>query len=394
MIFLVIFSGCDKELAEIDQNKVLRKISPQEKELISSNNALSLDILKAEYNINQHQNTLFSPLSVGMSLGMVYNGVGEKEKSEIHDVLGLGSLAEVEINKSYNDLLSFLQVSNDKLKINCANSLWFSQDLNINEDYRTRVMAYYDAEVSELNFKKSTSYELINNWGSLKSNGNFDKLLNANPQKNTEIFLVNAFSLNSNWKQTDYYLSKGDFYTYKGEKMEIEKINWDGMNIKMNENSDFSFMEIPFENDQFFLSVIQPENQESLGDVMSTFSIDELDYLIDNSYDFKARVSLPEVNFYSESPLEKVLSNIGLNDLFLSSTDLSPSFIEKDKQIAEINHLAKISLRSNGYTTKNDNLSSEVNLTSVNINRPFLYFVRDNHTKTILFAGYYAQPGK
>ena len=395
MLSLIIFSGCDKELSEIDENKVLRKISAQEQEIIHSNNQLSLDILRAEYQLNQNENVLFSPLSVGISLGMVYNGVGEKEKSEIQQLLGLESLAEKEINKSYNELLSFLQVSYNELNISYANSLWFSQDINIHEDFRTRVMAYYDAEVSELNFKKSSSLEIINSWGNMKSNGSFEKLIDVTPLKNTEIFLVNAFSLNSDWKQKDnYFQSKRDFYTYKGEKFKVDMIQWDGLNIKLNENSNYDFMEIPFENDQFSFAVIQPENQESLSKVMESISIDELDHLIDNSMEYKANVSLPHINFYSDRPLKNVLSSIGLKDLFLSTTDLSPAFIEKNKKISEINHLARINLKSNEYSIRMEDSFADSNLKLVNINRPFLYFIRDKHSKTILFAGYYTQPGK
>ena len=68
--------------------------------------------------------------------------------------MGLESLVEKEINKSYNELLSFLQISDNHMDISYANSLWFSSELNIQEDYRSRVMAYYDAEISELNISR------------------------------------------------------------------------------------------------------------------------------------------------------------------------------------------------------------------------------------------------
>ncbi len=89
---LIVFSGCDKELAEIDGNKILRKLSVQDQELINATNSLSLDVMKAEYLQNGQENLFFSPVSVGMALGMIYNGVGENEKSQILHILGLESL--------------------------------------------------------------------------------------------------------------------------------------------------------------------------------------------------------------------------------------------------------------------------------------------------------------
>ena len=389
---LLVISGCDKELAELDENKVLKKLSVQEQELINSTNNLSMDILKAEYLQNEHENFLFSPMSVGMALGMVYNSVGEKEKTQIQHFMGLESLVEKEINKSYNELLSFLQVSNE-LEISYANSLWFSSKININEDFRTRVMAYYDAEISELNFYKSSSFELINNWGNLKTNGNFEKLIEIAPLKNTDIFFINAFSLNASWKQNNnFFQTKSDFYTSQGEKLKINTLNWDGMNVKLNENDVCSFLEIPFENDQFLFSVVQPDEKGTLIDFIESFTIDELKYLTENSYDFKANVSLPDINFSSDKPLKSTLSNMGLKDLFLPTTDLSPSFIEKNNRISEINHKAKINLKTNLPAYYSGATFTDSNLKLYAVNQPFLYFVRDKHTQTVLFAGYFANP--
>lgn len=388
----LVILGCDKELAELDENKVLKKLSVQELELINSTNNLTMDILKAEYQLSEHENFLFSPMSVGMALGMVYNSVGEREKFQIQHFMGLESLVEKEINKSYNELLSFLQISNE-LEISYANSLWFSTDININEDFRTRVMAYYDAEISELNFYKSSSYELINTWGSLKTNGTFEKLIEIAPLKNTDILFVNAFSLNASWKQNNnFFQTKSDFYTSQGEKLKIKTLNWDGMNVKLNENGICSFLEIPFENDQFFFSVVQPDERESLVNFIETFTIEELKYLTENAYEYKANVSLPDINFASDKSLKSTLSNLGLKDLFLPTTDLSPSFVEKNREISEMNHKAKISFKINPSAYQSTTTFADSNLKLYSVNQPFLYFVRDKHTHTVLFAGYFANP--
>lgn len=383
-------SSCDKELAELDENKVLKKLSVQEQELINATNSLSLDILKTEYAQNNGDNIMFSPISVGMALGMIYNGVGEEEKLQIQNIMGIESLVEKEINKSYNELLSFFQVSNDQVNISYANSLWFSDNINIQEDYRTRVMAYYDAEISEFNFRKSSSLELINSWGSLKTHGNFENLISIVPSK--DIFLVNAFSLNTSWKHnaTNFQISR-DFYNSKGEKLEVNTNNWNGLHVKINENDAYSMVEIPFENDQILLSVIQPEDFGSLKDLISSFTLIDLQQLSEEALEFKANVSLPKINFSADRAIKKTLSSIGLNSLFLSSTDLSPSFLEQNTQISEINHLAKINLHKNqidlGSSSFNDS-----NLKSIYVNKPFIYFVKDKYTQTVLFAGYYQNP--
>ena len=272
---LLFITGCDQELAEMEEEKVLRKLSVQEKELINSTNHLSLDILRTEFDLNNQQNVFFSPVSIGMTLGMVYNGVGEKEKSQIQHIMGLESLLEKEINKSYNELISFLQVSTDQMDISYANSLWFSTDIDINEDFRSRVMAYYDAEISELNFKKSSSAEYINSWGNLKTRGTFGKLIENAPATNTDIFFVNAFGLNSGWSNNSQtFYAENEFMKINGEAAKVNTINWDGLKVKYSDLESYSFVEIPLESSKFHLSVIQPKNLEDLLDLFGLLATD------------------------------------------------------------------------------------------------------------------------
>lgn len=389
----MLISGCDKELAEIsDNNKVLRKLSMQERELINSNNLLSLDILKAEYIQNKNKNFFFSPMSVGMALGMVYNGVGDEEKFQIQYIIGLESLVEKEINKSYNELLSFLQVSNDQMHITYANSLWYSNRIDINEDFRTRVMAYYDAEIGEVNFTKPTSIDFINKWGNLKTQGSFEQLIKSAPSLNTDIFLITAFSLNTSWSNNYAFINKSAFFNTIGESTEIKTLNWDGMNVRINENNNLSFLEIPFEKDMFFFSVVQPEGDTEIDDLLETFSFNELNLITENAIDYKANVSLPDIKFSAEIPMKSVLSKIGLKSIFLPTTDLSPSVIDGRHQISNINHKAKISFNDLSNSFENELSFTDSNLKQISINKPFLYFVRDKHTKTVLFAGYFASP--
>lgn len=389
---LIIMSSCDKELAELDENKVLHKLSVQDQELINATNSLSLDILRAEYAQNTHGNTMFSPVSVGMALGMIYNGVGDTEKLKIQRIMGVESLIEKEINKSYNELLSFLKVSNDQLDISCANSLWFSYDVNINEDYRTKVMAYYDAEISELNFGKPSSIELINSWGNVKTNGNFHELIKVTPYDYKDVFLINAFSLNTTWRHnTSHFQTARNFVNDQGENLEVNTNNWAGLSVKLTDNDEYSFIEIPFENAQFLLSVVQPQQTGSLNDFVQTFSFEDLAQMSENSFEHKANVSLPEINFSSDKSIKSTLSNMGLSDLFLSSTDLSPSFNEINTQISDVNHLAKISL-GNIHSDFSEKSFSDSHLMSLHINKPFIYFVKEKHSKAVLFAGYYTNP--
>ena len=391
----ILITGCDKELNEIDENKVLKKLTIQEEALINSNNNLSLDVLKSEFQNDESANYFFSPVSAGMALGMIYNGVGEQEKLQIQQTLGLEALEEHDINKSYNELLSFLQASNTHMNISYANSLWFSTDIHINENYRTKVMAYYDAEIGELNFNKTSSLELINHWGNIKTRGHFEKIINNAPPKNTDIFLINAFGLNTSWNQVhNTFISKGSFSNLKGEVLKMQILNMDGIDININEKEDYSFIEFPFEDKAFFFSIVMPQDGKKAGELMNSFTIEDLKNLRENSSIIKANVSLPGIKFSNDKPLKSTLSRMGLQDIFSESADFSPSFVESNKYLAEINQKAEITMKTDMTPDLNDMTFSDSSLRRIVLNKPFWYFVRDKHTQTVLFAGYFVNPTK
>jgi len=390
---LIIFTACDKELNEVDEQKILKKLSPQELELIQATNDLSLNILKAEFQQKSDENFIFSPISVGMALGMLYNGVGEKEKDQIQRVTGLESLVEKEINKSYNEIITFLQLNYDPSTVFCANSMWFSYGLDINENYRTKVMAYYDAEISEINFGKKTSLQYINNWGHLKSGGQLEKLISITPSSNYDIYFVNAFGVNASLSNSRYFISPLEFTTGGGEVVKINSINIDKANISVSDGDDYKFIDIPLNEQNFIFSIVNPGASVALKDLIAQYNYDELINLANDQQFISANVRIPDLSFASENNLRNTLSNIGLKDLFLPTVDLSSSFITKNKGIADINQVAKFKI--NGMMSSEENPAfTNPDLTLISFNRPFLYFVRDKQTKSVIFAGYYTNPKK
>jgi serine protease inhibitor len=389
---LLMISGCDKELTEAEESKILKKLSPQDLELINATNNLSLNIIQAEYEQNKERNFFFSPVSVGMALGMIYNGVGEKEKYQIQQMTGLETLVENEINKSYNEFITFLQLNYDQTNVFCANSLWFSYGLDINEDYRTKIMAYYDAEISEINFGKKTALQYINSWGSLKSRGQLETVTKITPTNDYHIYLVNAFGMNTSWKNGRYFSKPLSFTGSTGETVDVTSINLDQADVAASFNVDFDYIEIPLGGQNFMFSIVQPAVGISLDNLINNYDLHELS-AHSSTQEMQANVSMPEISFARENNLKSTLGHLGLEEIFTPALDLSPSFISKSQGISEINQVAMFNIE--GQLAANDDLVfSNPNLKSIKVNKPFLYFVKDQHTKSVIFAGYYTNPEK
>lgn len=393
LCLVALLSSCDKELNEVSERQVLKKLSAEDLELINASNVFSLDLLRSAYQLEQKDNFLVSPVGVGMTIGMIYNGVGLKEKEQIQQVMGTQSLVGTEINKSYNDLLSFIQMSNNQLDITCANSLWFPGKLHVDENYRTMMMAYYDAEVSEINFGKATSIEVINSWGHYKTEGHFESLLDKAPGQNTDLLLMNAFGLTTTWnQQTNAFLARRPFQSLHGKITNIETYNLNAMNVRLEQTEDLTYLEIPLQSNQFQLTLLMPRQGNDFYPMLDQLDALGLSDMEASSLDFKANISLPKIDFYTDKSMKPILAKLGMQDIFNVSADFSPSFEEAHRIISTIDHKARFQLTTEAQIPLSEPGFTDASLSAVLINRPFVYLVKDRYTKTILFAGYYLQP--
>ncbi len=390
-MMVIILSGCDKELTEISESKVMKKITPKEAQLIQSTNRLALTILNAEF--SHEKNTIFSPLSIGMALGMISNGISDEQKLKIKKLTGMPANNVNEINKTFNQLITFFQLNPDEMDVRYANSIWFAFGNDVSEDFRSKVMAYYDAEVSELNFTKHAP-DHIAKWASYKTEGLFDNFSLKLPERNHEVLIVNAFGLETTWKQQVLTFRSEGLFRADGEKMiKTHTLNWDGANAKWTDNGSTTLLELPMNNGLFYFSVIIPENGTSLQEYLSTFSMDDYHALIDGAMDVKANITMPELKFSDEISFNRALTDAGLSDLFTNQAGLHKAFLNPEVRLADIRHIARVSFSDYSNIPENQKgVFTNEHLQNISVNNPFIFFIRDRHTRTVFFAGFVTDP--
>lgn len=389
-VLMIALSACDKELVEMEESKVVKKLSAQDLELIEATNNLSLRILNARLEQNANESFLFSPVSVGMALGMIYNGVGQNDQLQIRNVAGLQTLAQNEINKSYSDFLNFIQLSQRQTELFYVNSIWFSYDLSINENYRTKLMAYYDAEISELNFGRKSTIQYINNWGAVKTRGHLIEIAKNLPEGNSGIYMINALGLHASWENANYFYTENQFKGNDGIEKPVRAINLDQTFVKSYHNDVYQLLDIPLNGNGLTFSVLQPYENGSIEELTNHYSVHELLNQSGNFEEIRANISMPDIAFKVDNTLKSTLTNIGLQNIFQPSLDLSPSFPSSHHGISEISQVTSVNIKGQAQIPALE--FSNPNLTTIYLNRPFLYFVRDGHTKSVIFAGYYTNP--
>jgi len=136
---------------------------------INTSYDFSIDMMKN--NISRDKNSLISPMSIYLALGMTANGSDGNTLKEFENILSKNKLSITELNKSYYSLISNIKTS-DGSKLNIANSIWYSKNFpDIKKEFLQTNANYYGANAYSADFSSPKTVTDINNW----VNNNTDK---------------------------------------------------------------------------------------------------------------------------------------------------------------------------------------------------------------------------
>lgn len=136
----------------------------------------SIDLFKKSY--AKGTNSLLSPPSIYLALGMVANGADGNTLEEFKNVLGNKNMDLAELNKAYSAFSkNFTTISSGKVSI--ANSIWYkdSDKLKIKDDFLQTNADYYKASIYKTDFKSPQTIKDMNNWVKNSTYNNIEKIV-------------------------------------------------------------------------------------------------------------------------------------------------------------------------------------------------------------------------
>jgi len=113
--------------------------------------------------------------------------------------LELSGLTIDEINENYKMLIDALVSVDPKVLMSIANSIWYKQTFEMEQDFINVNQNYFYAEVSPLDFLDPESVNTINNWIADKTNDKITEILDEIP-RDAVMYLINAIYFKGIWK--------------------------------------------------------------------------------------------------------------------------------------------------------------------------------------------------
>jgi serpin B len=372
-----------------------RTLSAAEVEVIGASNQFAFGLL--EQANHPDANLFLSPLSASMALGMTMNGAAGVTWNQMRDVLGFGSLGQEEINASYKSLLALLVGLDPTVNMAIGNSVWTRRGFPVKPNFLDTVREAFGAEAAELNFASTSASERINEWVKDATHGRIEDIVPGVIPEEVVMYLLNAIYFKGSWtfrfdpsetRTEPFHLDDGS--TRAVPLMTLERT------LPYHENSRFQAVELPYGGRAFAMTVLLPGQGVSVDTLAASLDAGEWEDVADGFRDTKVELFLPRFRMSYERILNDGLAALGMVDAFdpgrADLTRLSPvEFLF----ISEVKQKSWVDVNEEG-TEAAAATSASVEVTSgipvVRADRPFLFFIRERLSGTILFAGKFASP--
>jgi len=391
------FIGCSNNVGTdpVPEDIVMTQKSTS---LVSAGNTFTFNLLK-KLPDSQGHNVMVSPLSISLAFSMALNGAGGSTKDAIINSLGLTGLSVDEINQIYLDLVSALKKADSKVVMNIANSIWIRKPYPVLDTFIATNKKFYDAQVQTLDFDQ-TALTAINSWVNEKTNSKIPKILDQ-ISADEIMFLINAIYFNGKWEiQFEKSNTQNEsFTTTSGTPVSTPQ-----MIIKeqfgYTEQTGYRALKMPYGRGKFEMVLLLPDVGTSADQLLQQMNPAVWQNL-KNALASKTKVDvwIPRFKFEWGSDLNDILSSLGMSVAF-SRTEANFSKINATDQlfITKVKHKTFIEVNEEG-TEAAAATSIGIGATSVGPGgpqfhavRPFLFFITEEDTGAILFAGKVENP--
>merc|ERR1711992_119080 len=383
------------------------------------------------------ENYVFSPFSLHSVLAMLTTGATDGSKTQEQLLTGFGRGRNIEVlEKLYKKIVEEYKKPDMQEMLTFGNRVWTTSKYfeKILESYKTKIQKLYDGQFEEL--QAQNGEVAINRWVNKTTKGKISNIVDS-VDPNTAALIVNALYFKAPWAKS-FDDGEEQEFTILSTRRQRKIIRMMTRDSQKQAVATFSTSLVQGKSDQvlavakpykhpndavepgrFEMLIIMPEHhlgllyfwqkaKKSVGDSSFEGNIIELAL---QALETKAKgglsprenprnyvINMPEFKMDSNIGAVGFLQESGIQEVFTSG-EFDEMIADENLKVSNVKHRAAIEVTKEGTLGV---AASSVELVAlsgatlvsktVNINKPFLFFVRDTELNAILFAGKYSNP--
>ena len=367
-------------------------------ELVAGNTRFALNLYHA---LRSRPGNLFlSPHSISSALAMTYVGARGETAAQMRSTLHF-TLPEGTLHPTFHALDSILTGrtgGSGALQLDLANAIWGQSDYPFTPEYLSLLADAYAAEVERADFAADpgAARTKINAWVLHKTSGKIEELLGPGVvTTDTRLVLANAIYFYGMWK-TPFDKDKtilAPSYLLDGKQVLVPMMQRKAM-YRYAEDLDYQAIELPYNGETLAMLILLPR-PGSFEAFEAGFTAARLAAILDVLHPQEVALSLPRFELNAEFALAETLAALGMPAAFQPSlADFSGMDGTRDLSVDFVVHKAFISVNEEGTeAAAATGVGMRLTLaTTMTVEYPFLFLIRDVETGAILFIGRVVDP--
>lgn len=390
----LILTGCS---SAINGSKTAFASEDVDGKITESNLEFAFDIFKEINKNDVDTNVFISPFSISTALAMTYNGAEGETLKEMEQVLHFDGINRDIVNLSYKSLLDYLTSDEEENQTLISNSIWYRQGETIKEDFFDVIEKSYNGKVEGLDFNNSEAADTINKWIEDSTKGKIPKMIEPPISQEVIMYLINAVYFKGEWtkqfKEED--TKEFSFIQYDGSEGTIPMM-WMSDKIHYFKGDHYKSVKLPYGDGKVSMYLVLPDEGNDINEFISGFDETEYNKIKDNLVETEdVNLMIPKFKMeYGIRDIVSELKSLGIETLFDERANLEN--IKEDIYVSSIMHKAVIEVNEKGSEAAGVTVV-EVRTTSIRepitfiTDRPFLFFIGEEESDTILFMGKYGK---
>jgi serpin B len=412
LIPVLLISACGE--SKVVQSKLERVAQPNAaaadlNDLVAGNTVFAFDLYQAAR--ASDGNLVYSPYSISLAFAMVYGGAAGETARQMAEVLHY-NLPSEQIHPALNALdLALTNRPNqsadvpekDRFQLSIANSTWAQKDYSFLPAYLDLLALNYGAGMHLVDFKNAPEQarKQVNDWVSEQTKKRIQDILpKGSVQADTALVLANAIYFKAHWgREFDPgFTGSGPFTLLDGTTVEVSMMSQHPeQDYPYAEGDGWQAVSLSYKGGLADMLILLPA-QGTFKDFETGLTAEKYQAVVSALKSERVILSLPKFKFDARLGLKEALVGMGMQDAFTeNAADLSGMDGTHLLYLSDAFHKAFIAVDEKGTEAAAATAAIAVPASmpvgkDMQINRPFLFFIRDVPSGTILFMGRVMDP--
>lgn len=331
---------------------------------------------------------VLSPLSLAYIMGIVSNGASGKTLNEFVRTIGDTKVA----NSFFSKYLKSLP-NHDNSQVEILNYVAVNEKCQLKNEFVDSVAAY-KASVQSLDFDDTHASEQIQNWFRQNAHGYVPILVEETDPMDL-MYLINYLHFKAEWAvpfpEDETQLM--DFHQDNGKKVRVQLMN-NQWAVPYYEDAGFQSISMNYAGTPYHMLIVLPKGQR-LNRLAKSMAKKTFERVLDGLKRHYVDVSFPKFSTENELNVLNLIQRLIPTSVDMradfSRLCVHKSYISDVKQNVKIEVSERKTEATAATVANNRTLSEKPPLPKMKFiaDHPFLYFIYDDISRTILFMGQY-----